>query len=153
MLFLSQIVSYGHRTLGLTPAGTICHSNLSLSYYPIHTSPLHRRSDSGGRYIPALSNFRPSQHIAVSHNVTSLSHLTAIDVSINVPPTPESGNGSQSVLGRLSDLDPGQHSSSQPQPSPPVFPVTPHPRRHPEDGEKQAPHLDSHMTDILGTSH
>ena len=25
-----------HRTLGLTPAGTICRSNLSLSYYPIH---------------------------------------------------------------------------------------------------------------------
>ena len=25
-----------HRTLGLTPAGTICHSNLSLSHYPIH---------------------------------------------------------------------------------------------------------------------
>ena len=24
-----------HRTLGLTPAGTICRSNLSLSYYPI----------------------------------------------------------------------------------------------------------------------
>ena len=24
-----------HRTLGLTPAGTICHSNLSLSHYPI----------------------------------------------------------------------------------------------------------------------
>ena len=27
-----------HRTLGLTPAGTICHSNLSLSYYPIHST-------------------------------------------------------------------------------------------------------------------
>ena len=26
-----------HRTLGLTPAGTICCSNLSLSHYPIHT--------------------------------------------------------------------------------------------------------------------
>ena len=25
-----------HRTLGLTPAGTICHSNLSLSYYALH---------------------------------------------------------------------------------------------------------------------
>ena len=25
-----------NRTLGLTPAGTICCSNLSLSYYPIH---------------------------------------------------------------------------------------------------------------------
>ena len=24
-----------HRTLGLTPAGTICHSNLSLNHYPI----------------------------------------------------------------------------------------------------------------------
>ena len=24
-----------HRTLGLTPAGTICRSNLSLSHYPI----------------------------------------------------------------------------------------------------------------------
>ena len=24
-----------HRTLGLTPAGTICHSNLSLSHYPL----------------------------------------------------------------------------------------------------------------------
>ena len=28
---------YAHRTLGLTPAGTMCHSNLSLGYYPIHT--------------------------------------------------------------------------------------------------------------------
>ena len=25
-----------NRTLGLTPASTICHSNLSLRYYPIH---------------------------------------------------------------------------------------------------------------------
>ena len=25
-----------HRTLGLTPVGTICHSNLCLSHYPIH---------------------------------------------------------------------------------------------------------------------
>ena len=25
-----------HRTLGLTPAGTICRRNLSLSHYPIH---------------------------------------------------------------------------------------------------------------------
>ena len=27
---------YGHRTLGLTPAGTICHSTRSLGYYPLH---------------------------------------------------------------------------------------------------------------------
>ena len=26
-----------HRTLGLTPAVTICHSNLSLSFYPIQS--------------------------------------------------------------------------------------------------------------------
>ena len=26
---------YGHRTLGLTPAGTICHSTRSLGYYPL----------------------------------------------------------------------------------------------------------------------
>ena len=26
---------YGHRTLGLMPAGTICHSTLSLGQYPI----------------------------------------------------------------------------------------------------------------------
>ena len=29
-----------HRTLGLTPAGTMSHSNLSLSLYPIHTPVL-----------------------------------------------------------------------------------------------------------------
>ena len=27
-----------NRNLGLTPAGTICRSNLSLNYYPIHSS-------------------------------------------------------------------------------------------------------------------
>ena len=26
---------YGHRILGLTPAGTICHSTRSLGHYPI----------------------------------------------------------------------------------------------------------------------
>ena len=30
------MATMAHRTLGLTPAGTICHSNLSLSYYPIY---------------------------------------------------------------------------------------------------------------------
>ena len=28
-----------YRTLGLTPTGTICRSNLSLSLYPIHNTP------------------------------------------------------------------------------------------------------------------
>ena len=27
---------YGYRTLGLAPAGTICHSTRSLGHYPIH---------------------------------------------------------------------------------------------------------------------
>ena len=27
---------YGHITIGLTPAGTICHSTCSLCHYPIH---------------------------------------------------------------------------------------------------------------------
>ena len=35
-----------HRTLGLTPAGTICHINLSLSLYPIHGR--HQRSKIRG---------------------------------------------------------------------------------------------------------
>ena len=43
---------YGHRTLGLTPAGTICRSNLSLSYYPIQgfrATPLIRLPSGNGK--------------------------------------------------------------------------------------------------------
>ena len=31
---------YGYRTLGLAPAGTICHSTRSLGHYPIHINLL-----------------------------------------------------------------------------------------------------------------
>ena len=31
---------YDHRTLGLTPAGTICRSTCSLGYYPIRLSKI-----------------------------------------------------------------------------------------------------------------
>ena len=45
-----QFSTMAHRTLGLTPAGTICHSYLSLSYYPIHGLPTPQRPSELQQY-------------------------------------------------------------------------------------------------------
>ena len=45
-----------HRTLGLMPVGTFCHSNLSLSHYPIHSS----HTDQSFQYVLITEIFSKS---------------------------------------------------------------------------------------------
>ena len=63
-----------HRTLGLMPAGTICHSNLSLSYYPILTTPGSEESRVlGVGSIPVAILLSCQDMKILHHNCTGMS--------------------------------------------------------------------------------
>ena len=80
---------YSHRTLGLTPAGTICRSNLSFSHYPIRKNVSvvfegHRKVLKGGGGNKAIILVPLTE----KPPCINLSHIANLIITKAVPATP-----------------------------------------------------------------